>query len=286
MPENENQKSNGLAIASFVLALVWWFLCLTVIGGILWIICWILALIFGIVALCKKQTKWASILWIILSLLWMAIVVICTAVIWRFVVQHKDQFINPLTDFSARVEENPEIAQLMENDEFSDKFEAAIQQRLQEKYGEKYSDIDSIDWMMDIWDDLFEEMINVATELAEQEWINAIVPVDIEETTAEIHECGEFYKTEEEIVCTEQYEPVCGANGQTYGNSCFACIEVDSYTDWECEEAAPAPAAKLMVQEWQTEEETQAMIQETCTNAWGQLVDGNCVLEDWSVIAF
>jgi hypothetical protein len=41
-----------------------------------------------------------------------------------------------------------------------------------------------------------------------------------------------------------------------------------------------------MVQEWQTEEETQAMIQETCTNAWGELVDGNCVLEDWSVIAF
>ena len=284
--EEKTNWWNWLAIASFVLALVWWFLCLTIIGGILWIICWILALIFGIVALCKKQTKWASILWIILSLLWMAIVVICTTVIWRFVVQHKDQFINPINDFSARVEENPEIAQLMENDEFSEKFEAAIQQRLQEKYGEKYSNIDSIDWMMDIWDDLFEEMINVATELAEQEWVNAIVPVDIEETTAEIHECGEFYKTEEEIVCTEQYEPVCGANGQTYGNSCFACIEVDSYTDWECTEGTPAPAAKLMVQEWQTEEETQAMIQETCTNAWGQLVDGNCVLEDGSVIAF
>jgi hypothetical protein len=137
--------------------------------------------------------------------------------------------------------------------------------------------------MMDIWDDLFEEMINVATELAEQEWINAIVPVDIEETTAEIHECGEFYKTEEEIVCTEQYEPVCGDNGQTYGNSCFACIEVDSYTNGEC---TPAPAAKLRIQEWQSEEETQAMIQETCTNAWGQLVNGNCVLEDGSVIAF
>jgi hypothetical protein len=33
----------------------------------------------------------------------------------------------------------------MEDEDFSDKFEAAIQQRLQEKYGEKYSDIDSID---------------------------------------------------------------------------------------------------------------------------------------------
>ena len=265
--EEKTNWWNWLAIASFVLALVWWFLCLTIIGGILWIICWILALIFGIVALCKKQTKWASILWIILSLLWMAIVVICTTVIWRFIVQHKDQFMNPINDFSARVEENPEFAKLMEDEDFSDKFEAAIQQRLQEKYGEKYSDINDIDWIMDIWDDLFEEMKNVATELAEQEWVNAVVPVDVEETTAEIHECGEFYKTEEEIVCTEQYEPVCWDNGKTYGNSCFACIEVDSYTDWECAEAAPAPAAKLMVQEWQTEEETQAMIQETCTNA-------------------
>jgi len=274
---------NWLAIASFVLALVWGLMCITVFLLPLWILCLVLALIFGIVALCKKQTKWASILWIIFSLIWMTLVAILGTLIWKFVVQHKDQFVTPITNFSARVEENPEIAQLMENDEFSDKFEAAIQQRLQEKYGEKYSDIDSIDWMMDIWDDLFEEMINVATELAEQEWINAIVPVDIEETTAEIHECGEFYKTEEEIVCTEQYEPVCGDNGQTYGNSCFACIEVDSYTNGEC---TPAPAAKLRIQEWQSEEETQAMIQETCTNAWGQLVNGNCVLEDGSVIAF
>ena len=284
--EEKTNWWNWLAIASFVLALVWGLLCITLLLLPLWVLCLILALIFGIVALCKKQTKWASILWILLSLFWMAILAIWWTLLWRFIVQHKDQLINPVTDFSARVEENPSIAAMMEDDEFNEKFEKALQQKLQEKYGEEYSDINNIDWFMDIWDDLFEEMINVATELAEQEWINAIVPVDIEETTAEIHECGEFYKTEEEIVCTEQYEPVCGDNGQTYGNSCFACIEVDSYTDWECAETAPAPAAKLMVQEWQTEEETQAMIQETCTNAWGQLVDGNCVLEDGSVIAF
>ena len=162
---------NWLAIASFVLALVWGFFCITLIWLPLWILCWVLAFIFGIVALCKKQTKRASILWIIFSLLWTLILVVCTTVIWKFVVQHKDQFVTPMSEFAAWVDENPEIAALMEDDEFSDKFEEALQQRLQEMYWEKYSDIDSIDWLMNIWWDMFEEMKNVATELAEQEGI-------------------------------------------------------------------------------------------------------------------
>lgn len=297
MPETNEQKSNGLAIASFVLALVWGFFCITLIWLSLWILCRILSLIFGIVALSKRQTKRASILWIIFSLIWAAIVIICTTVVWKFVVQHKDQFMDPINEFTARVEENPELAKLMENEEFSDKFEEVLEQRLQEKYWKEYSDINDVNGLMTVWGDLFEEMKNIVTELAGQEWItneeliinndeeNEIIEND-EELPSEVTVCDEFYKSEEEIVCTEQYEPVCGNNGQTYGNSCFACIEVDSYTDWECAETAPTPAAKLMVQEWQTEEETQAMIQETCTNAWGELVDGNCVLEDGSVIAF
>ena len=162
---------NWLAIASFVLALVWGFFCITLIWLPLGILCWVLAFIFGIIALCKKQTKRASILWIIFSLLWVVILAICTTVLWKFIVQHKDQFISPISEFSAWVDENPEIAALMENEEFSDKFEEALQQRLQEMYWDKYSDIDSIDWLMNIWWDMFEEMKNVATELAEQEGI-------------------------------------------------------------------------------------------------------------------
>lgn len=233
--EEKKTWGNWLAIASFILALVWGFFCITLFLLPLWVLCLILALIFGIIALCKKQTKRASILWIIFSILWIAIVVICTTVISKFVVQHKDDLINPITEFSEWIEANPEIAELMENEEFSNKYEEAIRQRLQEKYGEDFSDIDSIDGIMDIWWDMFEEMKNVATELAEQEGVNSLIPVNLEETPAEITVCDEFYKSGEEIVCTEQYEPVCGDNGQTYGNSCFACIEVDSYTNGECD---------------------------------------------------
>lgn len=241
---------NWLAIASFVLALVWGFFCITLLLSPLWILCLILSLIFGIVALCKKQIKRASILWIVFSVLWMAIVVLCTTIISRFIVQHKDEFINPITEFSERVDANPEIAALMEDERFSDIFEETFKQRFEEKYGEEFKNIEDIDWLFDIRWDMFEEMKDVATTLAEKEWIDTLVPVNLEETPSEVTVCDDFYKSGEEIICTEQYEPVCGDNGQTYGNSCFACIEVDSYTNGECIAAEAEPIeAKTVVEE-------------------------------------
>lgn len=47
-----------------------------------------------------------------------------------------------------------------------------------------------------------------------------------------------------------------------------------------------APAAKMRVLEWQTEEETMAMVEETCWNMWGEWADWLCNLKDWSQIAF
>jgi len=46
------------------------------------------------------------------------------------------------------------------------------------------------------------------------------------------------------------------------------------------------PAAKMRVVEWQTEEETQAMVENACSNAWWELIDWLCTLEDGTIIAF
>jgi Kazal-type serine protease inhibitor domain len=38
-----------------------------------------------------------------------------------------------------------------------------------------------------------------------------------------------------DCICTEQYDPVCGCNQQTYGNSCMAeCDGITDYTPGKC----------------------------------------------------
>ena len=54
--------------------------------------------------------------------------------------------------------------------------------------------------------------------------------------------------------CTMQYEPVCGSDSRTYGNSCAACQSetVENYTMWECESSA-------FTVEWDSEYLTEVM---------------------------
>ena len=45
-------------------------------------------------------------------------------------------------------------------------------------------------------------------------------------------------------------------------------------------------AAKMRVVEWQTEEETQTMIENVCSDAWWELADWLCIVGDGKMIAF
>lgn len=165
------QKSNWLAIASFVLALIGALLCLSIIWSVFWIICLVLSFIFWIIALVKKQTPWAARIGTILSWISLVIGIIFIVFWWLFVARHSDTLISPVTEFSNFIKENPEYAKLMKDEQFSEKFEEILEQRMTEKYWEDYKNIDNLDWALEAYNTMFEEMKSIITELALQEWV-------------------------------------------------------------------------------------------------------------------
>jgi hypothetical protein len=51
-------------------------------------------------------------------------------------------------------------------------------------------------------------------------------------------------------------------------------------------EVSDTPVAKMRIEEWQSVEETQALIENTCANLWGEWEEWACVLDDWAELYF
>ncbi len=163
----KTEQKSGLSVTSLVLAIVWALLCLTVIWAFIWIPAAIVGLIFGIIALVKKQKKWMAIAWVIIS--WLVVLTTAWLIIFGtiFVKKNSDVLLDPMMEFSETMKQDPELEELMKNPAFQSEFQYLFEQRMREKFAD-LEDIDGREEGKEYIPEIFEEMESVMIGLKEK----------------------------------------------------------------------------------------------------------------------
>ena len=159
----EKQKK-WLALTSLILSIIGLLLSMTLIRLVLWFPIALVWLIFGIVALVKKQKKGLAIAGIVMS----GIVVIMTAIFSFFLIKYSDSIIEPIKEITALMENDPELAKLMTNKDFSNEFQTKLQEVLIQKLA---TDTPSENWENEdtLWIPMImEEMKNLLYDLKDE----------------------------------------------------------------------------------------------------------------------
>ena len=163
----KKEKRDWFSITSLVLSIVWALLCLSIVWIFIGLPAVIVWLIFGIIALVKKQKKIMAIVWISISSL-VILISVSLMVIWIiFVRNNADVLIEPIKEFSQMIEQNPELSKLMSNEEFANEFEYEFKNKMIEKFGEE-TEIDNRDEVKTQIPGIFEEMKSIMLELQEK----------------------------------------------------------------------------------------------------------------------
>ena len=171
MPAKTTKQKSWLSTTSLVLSIIWLVLFITIIWALLWIPIAIVGLIFGIIALIKKQKKWTAIAWIIIGgiVTLIAIVVVIFGAI--FLRNNADVIIAPITEMADMMKNDPELATMMNDPAIQEEFETIFEKRLTEKFGEDFANDENFEDREDIKTKIpviFDEMEKGMLELKEK----------------------------------------------------------------------------------------------------------------------
>jgi len=171
MSKRKSGQKTWLSITSFVLSLVWLLLALTIIGALLWVPLALAGLVFGIIALVKKQKKWLAIagvvIWGLVTLITATILIVWTI----FLRNNSEIIVDPIMEIAEMLENDTELATMMNDPIIQEEFERTLVEKLTVIFAEDIEDGDkkkSRDEIKPMIPIIFDEMENVMLELKEK----------------------------------------------------------------------------------------------------------------------